>query len=118
MDKSSQAQRERFERELAEFFDKYPQADPDDIPQSVWEKVKEGQSLTEAYEAYAKNNEQRKKIAYDINEKNKDTSPGKINGRGKSGYYTAKQVAAMTDAQVRENYTAILESMSAPGFYD
>ncbi len=108
----------RFEREIEELYEKYPDVDLDEVPDNVWNKVKEGTSLIAAYEEYIAKDGETKKLAEQVNEKNKTASPGKISGKGKTGYFTAKQVAAMTDAQVRENYTAIMESMSAPGFYD
>ncbi len=109
---------DRFTRETEEFFSLYPDVDLDEIPDEVWKNVMKGQSLVQAYGEYSEKSGEKKAKAEKINEKNKDSAPGSVSGNTKTGYYTAKQVAVMTDAQVRENYNAILESMSAPGFYD
>ncbi len=109
---------ERFQREVDEFFEAYPHVDPDTIPDPVWEKVNRGISLKQAYEEYANKNGQTQATAARVNEENRDNSAGNVTGNTKTAYYTAKQVAAMTDAQVRENYNAILESMASEGFYD
>ncbi len=108
----------RFQREIDEFFEAYPDVDPDTIPDSVWKAVNRGVSLKEAYAQYISKNGETAEIAKRVNEENRDTAAGKVGGKTKTAYYTAKQVAAMTDAQVRENYSAILESMASKGFYD
>lgn len=110
--------REEIEKNIEELFDAYPEADPDAIPDSVWEKVDGGMSLKEAYARYLLSKGSVDGIAERVNGKNRRESTGKISFGGKGGFFTAKQVACMTDKEVRENYTAIVESMEQSGFFN
>ena len=44
----------RAEEEIARFTEKYPDTDLDSVPESVWNRVKEGADLSEAYGAHRK----------------------------------------------------------------
>lgn len=108
----------RAELEIAEFTGLYPDTELDSIPVSVWEKVKTGQKLADAYGAYEK---ERKKLYADAekqNEENAASSSGRITGAPKKAIYTAAEVAAMSGREVAANYDDILYSMNSKGFYN
>lgn len=117
-EKTQKTDNERFEREMTEFFEAYPECDLDSIPLTVWENVTQGMSLKEAYDKYASERGEMNELAQRVNESNRSVSSGGIGGGGRTQCFTARQVAAMTDAQVRENYTAIMESMGQEGFFE
>lgn len=103
--------------ELQEFLTAYPSVDLDDVPLQVWEKVKTGTTLCAAYSEYEASRKETEKAADEANAKN-SAVPGAVSGSGKRATLTAKEVAAMTPAQVKANYAEILASMEAKGFYD
>ena len=109
--------RQRAELEITEFSKTFPDADLDSVPLSVWEDVKNGVKLTEAYGKYS----ERKRIANDkadrVNQNNADMSSGRISGTPKKAVYTAKEVSAMNEKEVADNYDDILASMKSAGFY-
>jgi hypothetical protein len=109
--------KQRAELEIEEFSEKYPDIGLDSVPQSVWDKVKDGENLSSAYKAY---DEEKKRIyesAKIKNEENAARSSGRISGEPKKAIYTAKEVASMSESDVRKNYDDILYSMNSKGFY-
>ncbi len=109
---------DKISKSIEELFDAYPEVDPDAIPDTVWRSVADGGSLKEAYARYLIDKDSLGGVAERVNGKNRRESSGKISLGGKNGFFTAKQVACMTDKEVRENYIAIVESMEQGGFFD
>ena len=109
--------RQRAELEITEFSKIFPDAELDSIPLSVWEDVKSGVRLAEAYGKYS----EQKRIAEDkanrVNVRNAEQSSGRISGEPKRAVYTAKEVYAMNEKEVAANYDDILASMKSAGFY-
>ena len=109
--------KQRAELEIAEFTGLYPDTELDSIPVSVWERVKTGVNLTDAYGDYEKMMKKRYEEAGQKNEENAASSSGRINGAPRKSIYTAREVAAMTQREVAKNYNDILYSMESKGFY-
>ena len=109
--------RQRAEAEIAEFSERFPDADLDLVPGSVWEQVKKGVSLSRAYGGYEEKRRKAGVAARKRNEENAALSSGRIGGVTKKAVYTARDVAAMSAAEVRGNYDDILASMDSEGFY-
>jgi len=107
----------RAEEEIARFTEKYPDTDLDSVPESVWNRVKEGADLSEAYGAHRKKLREEEAEAARINEKTAAESSGRISGRPKRAVYTAADVFAMSASEVRDNYEDIILSMEQNGFY-
>lgn len=108
----------RFDEEIAEFSYLFPDTDPDDVPYSVWEKVKKGMTLAKAYGEYVEKEAEKQAKAFEKNESNKQKSPGDIRNGGKKAVFSAKEVRAMSPEQIKRHYAEILYSMEAKGFYD
>lgn len=107
----------RAEAEIAEFSEKFPDTDIDCVPGSVWEKVRAGVKLSDAFGEYDRKKRESEEAARVRNEENAAQSSGRIGGVTKRAYYTASDVAAMSAAEVRGNYDDILLSMDSAGFY-
>lgn len=107
----------RFDSEIGEFTEKFPDADLDSIPEYVWQDVKKGKPLAEAYSVYAEEKKKAAEQAKAVNELNACNSSGRIGTKPAKAVYTAKEVAAMSADAIRENYDDIIESMKAKGFY-
>lgn len=104
---------ERFSNETEEFYEKYPTVDLDDVPKSVWESVKGGKSLSDAYGEHRCRMERIQRQ----NEENRQRSTGTVTSHnGKRFAYTESDVRNMTRQQIRENYDAIIKSMQSPNF--
>ena len=111
------ADRSRAESEIALFSERYPDADLDSVPDRVWESVKEGVSLCDAYRRYDDERRSRRDAARAVNEENAAESSGRIRPAAKRAVYTASDVAVMSAAEVRDNYDDIISSMDSKGFY-
>ena len=109
--------RQRAELEITEFTKAFPDAELDSIPLSVWNEVKSGVRLADAYGKYSEQKQKYYDAARRVNSENADMSSGRISGAPKRAVYTAKEVAAMSEKEVADNYDDILISMRSSGFY-
>ncbi len=96
--------------EYAEFCDLYPNKSPDDLPDEVWESVRNGIPLSAAFALAERRRTRTEEKARNLNLENRQRSAGAL-GRGTSGYLSADEVRAMSQAEVRANYQTILLSM-------
>lgn len=102
---------ERMSREIGEFSEIFPEKNVNSIPDSVWESVRVGIPLAAAYALYERKNALRADTACRINERNGDISTGSIGRASTENFYTPDEVRAMSQSEVRKNYSKILESM-------
>jgi hypothetical protein len=101
----------RMNKEILEFKGYFPEVDIHSVPNDIWERVREGSSLSAAYALMLRKNELEQKKIGDFNEKNRRMSAGSlINGDGEN-YYSPAEVKRMTPAQVRMDYDDIMASM-------
>lgn len=97
--------------QIREFFSLFPNTAIESVPESVWESVKQGNSLAAAYALHHRRIQLEREKADRINEKNATLSAGKA-GRGAAAeYFTPAEVRAMSQLEVRANYSKIIESM-------
>ena len=111
-------QKTRFDDEIAEFTERFPEDDLDAIPEFVWEEVKKGAKLSDAYASYSEEKKRREEEAKIVNEANAANSSGRIGAKPGKAVYTAKEVASMSADMIKANYDDIIESMKAKGFYE
>lgn len=105
------AEAELIKGELGEFSELFPGIVPEDIPTSVWESVKRGNSLAAAYAVHHRRQQLRAERVRSVNEANARRSSGGA-GRGAGAeFFTPDEVRAMSQSEVRANYTRILDSM-------
>ena len=102
----------RLENECTEFSALYPEVALSSIPDSIWQSVKRGVPLAAAYALEARKAELTAKRASQVNVENKKMSSGSLSSDSYNDYFTPSQVRSMTPAEVRANYTQIVNSMS------
>ena len=97
--------------QIGEFSALFPEVPVETVPDEVWDSVKSGSSLAAAYAVYARKAYMSEQRASNVNKRNARNSPG-VAGKGTaSEYYTPDEVRAMSQKEVRANYSKILESM-------
>ena len=102
----------RLEGECAEFSELYPGVSLSSLPDSIWQSVKKGVPLAAVYALEVRKAELDTLRAQKINTLNRNMSSGALEGDSRSDYFTPDQVRAMSAAEVRANYTKIVNSMS------
>lgn len=98
-------------RQLEELYSLFPDSDVRTLPQSVWQSVSEGNSLAAAYALHLCREKQRENAIKSVNQKNAALSAGFAGEAARGEYFTPSEVRAMSQSEVRANYTKILESM-------
>ena len=100
----------RMHDELSEFSELYPDRTLTSLPSEVWEGVRAGMPLAASVAYFEAKLRRREAIAAEVNQRNSAASSGGIDGAG-IDYYSPDEVRAMNAAQVRQNYSKILDSM-------
>ena len=101
----------RILREITEFEEYFPEVDIHQIPSEVWEKVRQGASLSASFALNLKKLEAERKRVGDFNDKNRRMSAGALTRGENNKYYSPAEVKRMTPAQVKSHYDDIIESM-------
>ena len=96
--------------EYAEFCDLYPNLSPEELPDEVWENVRRGIPISAAYALAERRRIRTMEKAQSLNEENKRRSSGSVEGNSNT-YFSADEVRAMTQSEVRANYQKIMLSM-------
>ncbi len=105
---------ERFTSETEEFYEKFPDVDLDTVSDSVWQSVKKGENLAEAYQREKSTEAE----AARRNERNRMASSGAVGTSVRvRGVYNERDVRAMSPKQVHDEYDNIIKSMSGKGFF-
>lgn len=100
----------RLGRECAEFRDLYPEVPLSEVPDAVWDAVRDGVPLPAAYALAERRRARREAAAAEANRRNGERSSGEVTQRT-PGYFSRNEVLRMSRAEVRENYSNILLSM-------
>lgn len=100
----------RVAAQLEELGEVFPEADVKTLPDAVWESVRSGNSLAAAYALYERRMRNAAERSHTVNAKNNYSSAGKITGASPE-FFTPDEVRAMSQEQVRENYSKIIRSM-------
>lgn len=101
----------RVSAELREFCALYPETPTEAIPDAVWEKVKGGIPLAAAYALHERRQLCARQAAEAAQADGRARSSGAVEGGAAEMPYTPAEVRAMSPAEVRRNYTAIIASM-------
>lgn len=117
LEEREQARREELSR-LAEFRELFPNASPEQLPDSVREDVERGIPLIAAYALYEKKEatkaaakEAVRSAAEAVNRVNASLSSGPAGKDGERDFFSPEEVRGMTPRQVHDNYRSIRESM-------
>lgn len=76
----AQEQAQARQKDIESFYKAYPKVDPKSIPQEVWDAVRGGESLTNAYTRHENQRLQAELSAMKQNEKNRASAPGSMSG--------------------------------------
>ena len=105
------AERDRRHAEREEFCRIFPDADPDDLPDEVVAVASSGVSLAAAYALHRHMRQLELKQAHQDNQRNARNVPHAIDGGGSEPFFSADTVRAMSRAEVKDNFSYILNSM-------
>ncbi|MBQ2253444.1 MAG: hypothetical protein II328_05605 [Clostridia bacterium] len=90
----------------------FPDLTPEQIPEEVWQKVSEGESLAASYALFYLKEQKEKERIETHNRENEEKALGKIRqDKDSEEYYSPETVRKMSPKEVRKNYDAILKSM-------
>ena len=90
----------------------FPELTPEHIPEEVWKKVSEGESLAASYALFYLKEQKEKERIETHNRENEEKALGKIRqDKASEEYYSPETVRKMSQKEVRKNYDAILRSM-------
>lgn len=106
----ARAAAQRIRDEYAEFGTLYPDVSVQSIPDDAWEDIRRGIPIAAAYALAERRRAHTAEVADEANKRNANRSSGEVSGEAPS-FFTAREVRAMTPAEVRENYRKILLSM-------
>lgn len=107
-------ERERADREKAEFSEYFPEVSPSEIPDAVREKAdREGIPLIVAYALYARKLELAALRVGDAVKSACERSAGPVSGASREAdFFTVEQIRAMTPKEVRKHYKTIMKSLN------
>lgn len=98
-------------QEVSSFKELFPDVELDDIPQSVWEQVKNGTPLNASYALYEKRLKAEEARIAKINASNALSSPGIAGKDTANEYFSPEDVRKMSPSEVHANYAKIKQSM-------
>ncbi len=103
--------RDRSSAQKKELRELFPDADPENLPDSVAEQYEKGVPLAAAYALYRHIQNIERERADEQSRKNAKLIPGELGSNAQNVYFTAEEVRAMSRDQVRMNFQSILDSM-------
>ncbi|MEA4833345.1 MAG: hypothetical protein VB118_12120 [Oscillospiraceae bacterium] len=105
---------ERIRSDIVKLRELFPSLKNEDIPDEVWERVKNGESLAASYALYFIENIKSREKIRELNEKNNKNAPPRfISDGGEENYFSPETVKQMSPAAIRKNYDTILKSMDS-----
>ncbi|PKM62393.1 MAG: hypothetical protein CVU97_05620 [Firmicutes bacterium HGW-Firmicutes-21] len=105
-------QNESIKTEIERFKAVFPDALPQDIPDSVWEEVANGVPLLYAYALYTVTDGKDREYASRVNAENSSRATSKTGTGETEPVFTKEQVESMSPKDVSKNYKHILKSIS------
>lgn len=106
------APEQRMEEDIELFRTLFPEVSGEEIPQEVWDRVEQGESLAASYALYAVKKHREEERVSRVNEENGKKAPPPIEGGGtEAEYFSPEAVKKMSRKEIRKNYDKILSSM-------
>jgi hypothetical protein len=103
---------ENIRNEAKRFKEVFPDVNPQDIPDSVWDTVAEGIPLLYAYALYTITEKLDSDYAGKVNNENSSRAAIKTGDGETEPSFTKEQVEAMSPKEISKNYKGILKSIS------
>lgn len=101
----------RLEAELLDFTEVFPEQDIRTIPDEVWQDVRKGNSLAAAFALFERKKANVQARATEVNQTNAYRSSGRAGSDTANEFFSPDDVRAMSQSEVRANYSKIIESM-------
>ena len=103
---------QKLKKDIAELLELFPKLKADAVPEEVWERVSEGDSLCAAYCLWVVKRAKEQTRIRSVNDKAAKAAPPQLSDKGESKeYFTRETVKNMSPEQVRKHLGAILNSM-------
>ena len=103
---------QQMEEDIQLFRTLFPEVQGEDIPQEVWDRVEQGESLAASYALFAVKKYREEEKVSRINEENGKKAPPPLEGVGDEGdYFSPEAVKNMSRSEIRKHYNKILSSM-------
>lgn len=105
---------EKMEEDIALFHKLFPEITGDQIPDEVWARVEEGESLAAAFSLYTVKKMKEDEKIQKVNENNEKKAPPRVrHDASQSEYFSPEAVKAMSRSEIKKHYDAILRSMES-----
>ena len=105
---------QKLKKDIAELLELFPKLKADAIPEEVWERVSEGDSLCAAYCLWMVKRAKEQSRIRSVNDKAAKAAPPQRSDKGEGKeYFTRESVKNMSPEQVRKHLGAILNSMDS-----
>ena len=101
---------EQSQAEISRFRELFPDVNPEEIPDSVWEEVGNGVSLCHAYALYAVTNASLSRYADNVNKRNSERGAAADSQGSTEPVFTKEQVEKMSGKDIKSNYKSILKA--------
>ena len=102
----------RMEEDITLFHRLFPHVTAKQIPDEVWERVEEGESLAAAFSLYTIQKMREQEAIEKVNAENESKAAPRIRHDGEdTAYFSPEAVKAMSRSEIKKNYDAILASM-------
>ncbi len=106
------ADRARMQEDISLFHSLFPEVKAQDIPEEVWARVENGESLAASFALFTVQKAKEEEHIRAVNEENEKKAPPRIRHDGKeTEYFSPEAVKAMSRSEIKKNYDAILASM-------
>ena len=103
---------DKLRADVSELLELFPKLKAKAIPDEVWDRVREGDSLCAAYCLWTVKNAKEQLRIRDVNDKTARTAPPPVSDKGEGeAFFSRETVKNMSPEQVRKNFKAILDSM-------
>ncbi len=107
----AQKSSEEMSAEIKKFREIFPDVSADDIPETVWEDVQNGETLSYAYAYHLATSDALNRYADGINQRNSNAGAYASSDGATEPVYTKEQVEKMSGKEIKNNYKNILSAM-------
>ncbi len=97
--------------EIKRFKELFPDVDAESIPDSVWEDVENGATLSHAFALYTVMQDVLNRRAQDVNMRNRERGASASSDGSTEPVFTKEQVEKMSGKDIKNNYKGILNAM-------
>lgn len=102
---------DKLKEDINELLELFPKLKAEAVPEEVWDRVREGDSLCAAYCLWVVKKAKEQLHIRDVNEKRSQAAPPPVADKGEEEFFTRETVKNMSPQQVRKHFNAILNSM-------